>query len=279
MLTRRGATLAELLVALTLGAIILGVATGSLLRQQRTTLAMTTAARSGTALRLATALFAAQAANHGPDDLAGAALEDTAFQLRSAVAVGSACESSASPSFAVGGPDLSAGGLASPPRQGDSLWWYRPEVDGWAGRLVTAAHVEAGACGAPSPASPLGTSTTVHLRLAGTDTIPALTPVRLTRQERLVLYRASDGGWHLGLREWNVATQSLGSPQPVAGPFVRGQSRFRYFDAGGAELQPPLGASDPPVARVGLTAVSPGTARARAMRDSVDVALHAPAHR
>ena len=52
MLSRRGTTLVELLVGLTLGSIVLGAATSTLLRQQRATIAMTVAERSRGQLRL-----------------------------------------------------------------------------------------------------------------------------------------------------------------------------------------------------------------------------------
>jgi len=281
VLSRRGTTLAELLVALVLGAIVLAVATTSVLRQQRATLAMTTGARSATQLRLATAVVQAQATLHGRDDVALQASTDTALQLRATIAVGAACAAAVHPSFAVGGPDIASGGLASPPRVGDSLWWYSPGSDRWSGASIQSVWAESGACGLPSVSDDAGAAVTIRLQRSGADTIPALSPLRITRQERLVLYRAGDGSWHLGLRDWSAATGSFGSPQPVAGPFFRGTSGlragFRYFEQGGAEVTLPSMAPSAQPARLRLTLVSPLTVgRATPVGDSVDVSLRAP---
>lgn len=281
MLTRRGTTLAELLVALVLGAIVLGVATVSLLRQQRSTLAMTSRTESATQLRLATAIVRAQGALHGHDDLLLDASADTALQLRATIAVGAACTSAVHPAFSAGGPDIASGGLASSPRPGDSIWWYGPAGDSWTGEPIRSVASDSGACGVPSVSDDAGAAVTFRVRRSGSDTIPALTPLRVTRHERLVLYRAADGGWYLGLREWNAAAGSFGSPQPVAGPFLRSvaglRSGFRYFSSSGEEITlPPVGPSAP-VVRVRLTVGSmPAGALTSPLIDSVDVALRAP---
>lgn len=277
MLTRRGTTLAELMIALVLGAIVLGIATTSVLRQQRVTLELTTAAQSATQLRLATAVIQAQVALHGPDDVMVHASADTALQLRATIAVGAACATAVNPAFAAGGPDIATGGVASPPRAGDSLWWHAPGGDHWTGALIQSAWSESGACGVPAASGDAGAAVTIRLQRSGSDTIPVLSPLRITRQERLVLYRAGDGAWHLGLREWSVATASFGGPQPVAGPFVRTaagvRSGFRYFTSGGEEILLPPAILDTRAARLRLALLS---ARAPGLADSVDVALRAP---
>ena len=281
MLSRRATTLVELLVALVLGGIVLGIATTSVLRQQRATLAMTTGARSATQLRLATSLVQAQATLHEHDDVALHASTDTALHLRATIAVGAACAAAVHPSFAVGGPDIASGGLASPPRVGDSLWWYSSGYDRWSGAPIQSISSESGACGLPSLSDDAGAAITIRLQRSGADTIPALSPLRITRQERLVLYRAGDGFWHLGLRDWSATTGSFGSPQPVAGPFLRAASGlrtgFRYFERGGAEVTLPPAMPGAQPARLRLTLVSPlAMGRATAVGDSVDVSLRAP---
>ena len=67
--------------------------------------------------------------------------------------------------------------------------------------------------------------------------------LRVTRPTRYAFYRAGDGTWQLGFREWSEASGSFSAPQPIAGPFVRSsaghRSRFRYFDSSGEELTGP----------------------------------------
>ena len=45
-------------------------------------------------------------------------------------------------------------------------------------------------------------------------------PVRFTRPVRYSLYRAADGDWYLGEREWNPTTVRFNTIQPVSGPFL-----------------------------------------------------------
>src|SRR5439155_9594724 len=69
-------------------------------------------------------------------------------------------------------------------------------------------------------------------------------PVRITRRLRYSLYRASDGAWYLGQRDWNATTLRFNTIQPVSGPFLSaalGGLTFRYFDSSGVEV--PSGAA------------------------------------
>ncbi|HET9424602.1 MAG TPA: hypothetical protein VFO55_04450, partial [Gemmatimonadaceae bacterium] len=78
------------------------------------------------------------------------------------------------------------------------------------------------------------------LRLEGPSPSPGM-PLRVTRPWRYSLYRASDGLWYLGAREWNAALSRFNTIQPVGGPFLSAASsglRFTYADAGGNALVP-----------------------------------------
>lgn len=281
MLTRRGATLTELLVAVVLAAVVLGAATMSLLRQHQSASLHAAGAEGGTQLRMATGMFAAQLALLEPADLDRSHARDSTLQFRAVVATGHACSTDVHPSLVIGGGDLSAGGMSDTPRTGDSLWWYRSEEDGWRGGAVQGVEVAPGAC--PQPVASAGGERALVLRLSlgAGDTIPVLTPLRITRPQRLVLYRAGDGSTQLGQREWNAAAGEMNSPQPAAGPFLRTgpgglRSGFRFYDSGGAELfpssEPDAGAR---VARLRLHLLSPPKTPFGAVipRDSADVAL------
>jgi len=60
---------------------------------------------------------------------------------------------------------------------------------------------------------------------------------------RYSLYRASDGGWYLGQRDWNPVALRFNTIQPVAGPFLspalRGL-RLTYLDSLGSTLATPI---------------------------------------
>lgn len=288
MLRRRGASAAEAIVALVLGALVLGAATSSLLRQQRTTVALDHGVQGAQQLHAATALLVAQLelAAPGAWDLRAGEVRDTALQLRATVASGVACDSGADVRIVVPADTITPSGVGSLPRAGDSLWWYRPDSARWVGGRLTAVTGDSGDCPAlgitAAARAPL-----LRFRLASSDAggarAAAGTPLRVTREMRWSVYRSGDGSWQLGVREWNDAAQALASIQPVAGPLQRVapdgvRSGFRYFDATGTELSP--GADSGArlrIARIRVTAVAPaapgGTTPAPPLRDSVDIAV------
>lgn len=118
--------------------------------------------------------------------------------------------------------------------------------------------------------------------------VPAGTALRFLRPLRLSLYRASDGRWYMGARDWNGASQRFNTIQPVAGPLqpyspgADSGLRFSYFDATGGELAAPV-AQTTQIASVRIVArglsVRPvrvpgiGTVSADAFADSAAVTI------
>ena len=287
MLIRRGSSLAELLVALVLAGVVLAVATTSLLRQQRTATALTGRAQSGAQGRAGGAVLVASLALMAatPDDIAGGEARDTSLQFRAVIATGLACDSSAQVSFTTTDSTGSVIGLATAPRGGDTLWWLIPDSARWRGRPLAEARPDVARCEADERdgAPPIGRRV-LRLRTVGGDSVPMFAPMRLTRTQRIDLYRAGDGSWQLGIREWSDVTHALVAPQPAAGPFqlfaVDGaRTGFRYFSATGAELDAgDVALTTSRIARIRLTTLAATTAPAAAgsppvTRDSVDVVL------
>jgi hypothetical protein len=283
VLRRRGATLAEALVALVLASVVLGSATGSVLRQRRTSDALRTSADAAAQLRSATGLLSSSLGlgELASGDLVADELRDTALQLRTTIAAGVACDTEPDLRFAIPADTLTTSGIASPPRAGDSAWWYRADSADWRGASILEVTTDSLPCasvgiGPPARAALLRLRTSVPGHRAGA-------PVRISRQLRWSLYRAGDGSWQLGMRESTGVLRALSPLQPVAGPFERtaadgAQSGFRYFDADGVELLPPLDTTTRArVARIRFTALAPSAPRASATsiaaRDSVDLAV------
>lgn len=276
--TRAGGTLAEMIVALTLSAIVLGTATTSLLRQHRAAASLGGMAWSGAQLRAATGAVGAELSllAIASGDLVPGELRDTALELRGFVGAGLACDEEA------GGTVLAVEPVAAPAvaaKAGDSLWWYTG-VSGqeWRGALITASD----SVTVPCPLLGGEATRATRLRMSALDSIPLGAPLRVTRKVRYSLYRGGDGSWQLGYREWSEPAGKLAPPQPVAGPFVRragaARSGFRYFDGNGAELSTAgPGADAARVARIRLTFLMleriavPGSDSLR--RDSLDFAL------
>lgn len=280
MLNRRGTTLVELIVAITLAAAVLGTASASVLRQQRTHSRIRAEGSADAQLRGSTMALAAQLALLQPDagDIDPTQAQDSALQFRAPVAVSFACASEAGAATLIPEPPSSVtlGGSVASVHAGDSLWWRADS--GWAVAPVTATAPIQAACTTPLVLA----GPTVRLLAATLDTIPAGAPLRVTRQTRYAIYRAGDGTWQLGFREWSASTQGFAAPQPVAGPLVpraaTRRSGFRYFDDTGAELTPSATPLD--VSRLALIRVTMQTlathrdaSRDSVRADSIDIAV------
>ena len=278
-LDQRGAALAELLVALMIAGIVLGTATATVLRQQRTTASLGGSAARASQTRAALGVLSVElsALAVASGDLVPAEMRDSSIQLRAVVAAGLACGDAVG--LAVLVADLGASAtetVAADPHLGDTLWWYDVADGGWRGRAISVADSVTTTC----PLDGGRTRTARRIVIAAAESIRSGAPLRITRPVRYSFYRSGDGSLQLGLREWSEAGHRFAPPQPVAGPFVArdagDRSGFRYFDADGTEL--PSGADGVDaerVARVRVTVLarSGGQAIAGVRRDSIDVAL------
>ncbi len=275
---RRAFTLVELIVALLLASLVLGIATTTTLRQHRVHARIQSASSADAQLRAAMLILSGQLAmlDAGNGDLVAGEASDTALQFRAPVAVALACDLGVgSVTLRPDAPgDVALSGRASRIRTSDSLWWLVDST--WIGRRVTNVSTVIAACAPPVSIS--GRSTMVDLDAP--DSIPPGTPVRITRQTRYAIYRASDGTRQLGFREWNDPASQFAAPQPVAGPLLLWNggthSGFRYFDAQGAELAGAVDASR--VARIRITALAVISGNALGpdsiRMDSTDIALN-----
>ena len=277
---RRAFTLVEIIVAIMLAAIVLGAATSSALRQQRTHSRVQGENQGDAQVTGATLILGEQLGMLDRDagDLTAGQAQDTALGIRALVAASIACQSKGgSVSFV---PDTSAlgafAGASDAAQPGDSLWWLADST--WTAGTITAVGRAAAACGPPFGAS--GGAT--RIAFARPDTVPPGTPLRVTRQSRYGIYKASDGTQQLGFREWNAGSGKFAAPQPIAGPLVlkagTRRSGFRYFDDTSTELDPAAALVDVRrVARIRITMHSllafrePGRDSIRT--DSIDVPL------
>ena len=266
---RVGATLIELLVGMALTAVVLGAASSTLLRQGHDANAHQSRVRSESQLRAALGEMqvALEGLSTAAGDLAAAQARDTAIQLRTVVGSAVACDSAVG-LVTLATDDTSenrAGGLASAPRAGDTLWWHPPGAPGWISRRIASVSGGTGAC-AYAGAS---VQALLRLGLASPDTFSKGVPLRITRQARYSFYRAGDGSWQLGIAEWSEVLHAFAPPQPVAGPFTIAaaggiRTGFRYFDVGGVELHDTgQGVDVTRVSRVRVTIVAPRESECR----------------
>jgi hypothetical protein len=278
---RPGASLAELLVALTLAGVVLGTAASTLLRQQRTASSLSRAAGGDAQLRAGLGALGVElgALMAGSGDLEPGQASDTALQFRGVVASGLSCGDAVSSTTFVGEGEGPTGALiGSAPRQGDSLWWFGGAPPAWRVRRIVGSDSVSAPC--PLTSAPAGPAR--RIVIAEPDSIGYGAPLRVTRPTRYGFYRSGDGSWQLGVRDWLEATGRFASPQPIAGPFLMraGSARtgFRFYDADGAELGTGgTGVASAGVARIRITVVAANAgsrvADSVARRDSLDVAL------
>ena len=188
---------------------------------------------------------------------------DSALEVRSAVGSAVVCGTGPGqvtiPAAEPRGNTLS--GFEAMPDVGDFIHAFVGDSigSGWIRATVASVAPGAGAC--PPAASVAG----LTLTLAEPIELPAGAVLRISRSMRMSSYRASDGMWYFGVRDWNAATGRLNTIQPVAGPLepysadaTRSGLLFRYFDATGLELPVPVD--------VGRVATIQVTARARSRR-------------
>ena len=123
---------------------------------------------------------------------------------------------------------------------------------------------------------------TYRLLLDAPPDVPAGTPLRITHWERWVVYRAGDGRWYIGIRDYSPSTSRFLAAQPVVGPFQRAvrngaRTGFRYFDASGAPIDPD-GTNETRIARVRITTLSvvPSIGTDSVRHDSADAVLSRP---
>ena len=241
---RRGFTLHEIIISLTVTSGVLAVAAHFSTHQLRFLRTVTERQVRQTQLGEAAAIVAAVLANAYPGAGDILVAEDSVLELRLTTGVGVVC--AATPARVVvsaGTQDGAAALYADPPQAGDSMDALFADSSGvtWLRFSIAATVSATESCGDVRSAS-----AAVALTLVEPMTLPVGAPVRFTRPFRLSHYRSSDGDWYLGGRDWNGAEGRFNSVQPLAGPLLgrnagtedRGLA-LQYLDSLGSQLPSP----------------------------------------
>jgi prepilin-type N-terminal cleavage/methylation domain-containing protein len=241
---RRGYTLIELLITLAIGALVIGLGATIGFRHQRFHRDVVTAVERSDDLDEMVALLpiSLRGIAPGEGDIAPGNARDTSLEFRATILSAVVCDSAASTALlspADASPRLAS--VLARPEAGDTAWFLDASDAGesWTPRPITAVVDSTAACrlGLSAPFGP-STRTSIAIRLATPPPLRAAV-VRVTRPWRYSIYRASDGRWYFGAKEWNPALGRFNTIQPVAGPLLSaaaGGLNFRYLDSLGEVL-------------------------------------------
>jgi prepilin-type N-terminal cleavage/methylation domain-containing protein len=258
----RGLSLIELIVAITLAALVGSTLFITLRRQQRFYSSATEMIQVRAQLRDAADVLAADIRSAAVARYGLPLMTDTALELFATIGSSVVCATPSGPTLFLPPASLTSGTaltsfLASPDTGDLALIYAMPGADPDSGRWIESA-IAGFATRAVSTSCPATTGFTaaadaVPGRSGYAVTFPATVPatvrkgapVRFLRRGRYSLYRSSDGEWYLGYRRCNAVGRSVCSTiQPVSGPYLPYGNRaigetglaFRYFDGGGSEL-------------------------------------------
>lgn len=241
---KRGWTLVEMLVSLSVTAMIVGLAVHAALGEMRFFRGAGEMAAVERQLREATDIVRATVAgvsSAGGDILVA---QDSALEARVPLGTAVVCAGSVG-RLVIPMPRTAGNALSSfveSPQPDDiafALLNDSPD-DVWLTLHVATAPEYAGGC-----LSFRDTDGAWSLTIREPVTIPQGSVLRFVRPMRFSLYRASDGRWYLGVRDWNATAQRFNTIQPVAGPLDAASDvaalsgfRFEYLGVDGAPLDP-----------------------------------------
>lgn len=243
----RGYTVLEMLVALTLSAIVITLVASVGLRQQRFHRDVVAATERLEQLDQATALVpvALRSIAPGEGDIPPGGARDTSLEFRATIATAVVCDSGRGSlvlaPVGTGPPRLSS--ILERPVAGDTAWWLAKVGAGeaWTPQSIAGVIDSTTSCliGGVAPWPSRASLQSLVLRVALPVPPAKGMPVRITRSWKYSIYRASDGKWYLGARDWNPGTLRFNIIQPVSGPFISAAARgvaFRYYDSAGVAI-------------------------------------------
>ena len=190
-------------------------------------------------------------------DIAPGGARDTSLQFRGTIASAVVCDSVQQGALlapALESPTLSA--FASRPEVHDTAWILEPGSDAehWQPRSITAVADTSIVCllGGIAPFGLVPRSAMI-LRWNGPASSTGAV-LRVTRPWRYSVYRAADGFWYFGAKEWSPASGRFNTIQPVAGPLLAASYglRFQFFDSAGIGI-PSGAANTAQIARIDVT--------------------------
>ena len=260
---RRGFTLVELLVTLTILGVLGTVLTQLLLNQQRFFQRSVEQASVRRELRTAMSILPAEirSLSTSGGDLTG--LSETAMQFRGLIGASIVCAKPSNTQIDLPPIDLAHNVLTSwytQPVAGDTVYAFDEgdsrgaEDDAWVARRITAVTATTTPCPGAPYTDPVADAGKRRFRITVASALPDSVKigagVRFYRHMRYELSESSEQKWYLSRSEY---AGGWTSPTYMSGPYeapTKGGIRFRYFDSTGVEITSVANARS--VARVDL---------------------------
>lgn len=247
MTSRRGAVLAELIVALVITGVVAALAAAAMVAAERHLRAGSGASDAARLEQEVELVLRSEIRGALGDSLV--ARGDTAIELLAHVGSSVLCSWSGRtvtlpPSQSTSGTPLSRWRYT--PAAGDFLYLFDTLANGWQRFAVDSAATRVDAAGCPPATGYALRSDSVLrrpvMRVVLTTAVPPTvlvgTPVRLARRGRWGLVRGTDKSWELAYRSCDLPGH-CGASQPVAGPLAAPADsglRFRLLAPGRVEL-------------------------------------------
>jgi Tfp pilus assembly protein PilW len=251
--TRRGISIIEVIVAMVVAGVVLAIVTAISVRQQRLFTDLVDAVALSGQLREAASILPIdlQAVSVTSRDIREA--RDTSIELRATIASAVVCDTNSN-GFVLAPVAAGATTYASyltAIDAGDTVWVFTPtdSVDEWRPFSISGVSTSSPrqcATRGPRLADSARAISRVSIGLSAPP--PSLgaaigTPMRVTRPVRYSLYRAGDGLWYVGEKDWSTSMARFNTIQPVSGPFLSaaaGGLTFTYLDSAGLPLVTPV---------------------------------------
>jgi prepilin-type N-terminal cleavage/methylation domain-containing protein len=255
--SRLGLTLPELLVAITLLAIVGTGLTRVMVKQQQAYKDSNASAGAKRELRLGASVLPSElrsVSSSGGDILS---MSESELAMRAYTGSSIICARNATDEIWLPPANLARHKLTSfitRPDIGDTVFLYNEnllmgsEDDLWEMRTIVDKNMDSGACAGPpytdAALDPPGAKPRYWYRLnaALPDSVKVGAVVRFTRPVRYKIYQESSGAWFLGIQEFSSGAWA--APSPLAGPyrpFLAGDAnpsglQFRFYDSLGVRV-------------------------------------------
>jgi hypothetical protein len=242
-MTRRGFTLAEMLTSLLVTSAVIGFATHAIMGQLRFLSGVAAVAGVRAELSDVAGIVQSLVWAASPSDITVA--QDSVLELRAPIGVAVVCDGGMG-TITIPAPspltDNAVSGFSQMPDVGDRVAALLDDSLGGTWLTFDLASAPESSTGCAKFGGPAAWRLVAQQPLD----LSAARAIHVLRPFRASLYKASDGRWYLGGRDWNSVSARFNSIQPIAGPLLPYNRNpllsglvFTFADSTGAPIESP----------------------------------------